>query len=64
MSNAHLHERSKYINVSYHFIRDLAEKNALKVDFVLTAKIIADSMTKPLARIAFKRFKGQLRLLR
>ena len=58
--NAHLHERSKHIDIAYHFIRDLAEKGQLKVDFVPTQEMVADGMTKPLERVAFERFKEQL----
>ncbi len=58
MSNAYLYKHLKYIDIYYYFIRDLAEKGALKVDFILTTEMVADSMIKPLARVAFERFKG------
>ena len=35
--NAHLNERPKHIAISYHFVRDLAEKGLLlKVDYIPT----------------------------
>ncbi|KAF7576146.1 hypothetical protein PtrM4_003860 [Pyrenophora tritici-repentis] len=58
--NPHLHERSKHIDVCYHFIRDLAEQGKLDVAYVPTADMVADGMTKPLQRVAFERFKNQL----
>jgi hypothetical protein len=61
--NAHLNERSKHVDICYHFIRDLAEKGDLRVDYIPTAEMVADGMTKPLARIAFERFKVQMGLV-
>jgi hypothetical protein len=61
--NAHLNDRSKHIDICYHFIRDLAEKEHLRVDYIPTADMVADGMTKPLARVAFEKFKAQLGLV-
>jgi hypothetical protein len=58
--NPHLHERSKHIDICYHFIRDLAEQGKLDVVYVPTEDMVADGMTKPLQRVAFERFKKQL----
>ena len=53
-----MNERSKYINICYHFIRDLVEKGDLRVDYIPIEDIVANRMTKPLARVAFERFKN------
>jgi hypothetical protein len=58
--NPHLYKRSKYIDISYYFIHDLAKRKQLEITYILTDEIVADRITKPLARIAFKRFKRQL----
>jgi hypothetical protein len=58
--NLYLYKRSKHINISYHFIRDLAKRKQLEIIYILTDKIVANRITKPLTRIAFKRFKRQL----
>jgi hypothetical protein len=60
VKNPYLHERSKHIDICYYYIRDLAEKNLLEVIYIPTSEIPADSITKPLTRTAFERFKGQL----
>jgi hypothetical protein len=60
--NAHLNERSKHIDICYHFVRDLAERGRLRVDYIPTANMVADGMTKPLERVAFERFKRQMGL--
>ena len=58
--NPQLHERSKHIDICYHFIRDLAEQKKLDIQYIPTEEMVADGMTKPLARVAFERFKKQL----
>lgn len=61
--NPHLHERSKHIDICYHFIRDLTEKGLVSTSYVNTTDMIADGMTKPCQRVAFERFKKQLGLV-
>jgi hypothetical protein len=58
--NPHLHERSKHIDICYHFIRDLVEKELVDVEYVPTMEMVADGMTKPLERITFEWLKRQL----
>jgi hypothetical protein len=60
VKNPHLHERSKHIDICYHFIRDLVEQGKLKVDYIPTYDMVADGMTKPLQRVAFDKFRSQL----
>ncbi|KAI0992109.1 hypothetical protein K3495_g16077 [Podosphaera aphanis] len=60
VKNPHLHERSKHIDICYHTIQDLAEQKKLEVTYIPTANMVADGMTKPLARIAHQRFREQL----
>ena len=58
----HIHERSKHIDVAYHHVRDLYVKNQIRVDFVPSHEMVADGLTKPLPKEAFKRFVSQLGL--
>lgn len=60
VKNPHLHERSKHIDICYHFIRDLAEKKKLNITYIPTGDMVADGMTKPLLRIAHQRFRQQM----
>jgi len=60
VKNPHLHERSKHIDICHHFVRDLSEKKRLEITYIPTTAMVADGMTKPLARIAFEKFKKQL----
>ena len=63
VKNPHLHERSKHIDICYHFIRDLHEKGRLDVSYVSTRDMVADGMTKALQKPAFIRFKDLLGML-
>lgn len=45
--------RSKHIDVCYHQIRDLLEKGLIKVYYCLSEEMLADILTKPLAREEF-----------
>ena len=58
--NPQLYKRLQHIDIYYYFIRDLAEKGKLNVEFIPTTEMVADGMTKPLQRVAFERFKAQL----
>jgi hypothetical protein len=60
--DAQISERSKHIDVAYHYQRDLMKKDRLKVEFVRTADMVADGMTKPLAKVSFTRFLALLRM--
>ena len=56
VKNPHLHERSKHIDVYYYFIRDLKKNSKINVKYILTNDIVADRITKPLARVVFDKF--------
>ena len=54
IKNQRFHERIKHIDVRFHFIRDVVEKGAIKVEKVITDDNAADMLTKivPLAKFA------------
>ena len=62
VKDAHIHERSKHIDVAYHHVRDLAKKNLIQLDYIASAEMIVDELTKPLTRDRFKGFTSQLGL--
>ena len=63
VKNPQIHDRSKHIDISYHFVRDLAEKKKLEITYIPTLDMIADGMTKPLGKIAHQWFRRQLGLV-
>lgn len=56
VKNPRLHERSKHIDVAHHHIRDLQEKNRIRTEYVNTDEMVADGLTKPLAKPRFEKF--------
>ena len=58
--NPKFHNRTKHIDVSYHFTRERVESNELSVVHCHTDQMVADAMTKGLGRIKFERFRGMM----
>ena len=57
------HDRSKHIEIKYHYIRDMVQRGAVKLLYVVMEEQIADVLTKPLARLKFEYFKERLGVL-
>ena len=57
------HDKSKHIEIKYHYIRDMMQRGAVKLQYVATEEQIADVLTKPLARLKFKYFREKLGVL-
>ena len=54
------HDRSKHIEMRYHFIRDLVQRGALKLQYIRIDEQIADILTKPLTVLKFVYFRDKL----
>jgi hypothetical protein len=54
------YDRSKHIEIKYHFIREMIHKGAVKLQYVPTDKQVADVLTKPLSRVKFQYFRDKL----
>jgi hypothetical protein len=52
--NPVFHDRSKHIEIRYHFIRDMVQRGALKLQYISTDEQVVDVMTKPLSRVKFE----------
>ena len=61
IKNVHIQERLKHIDVIYHHVKNLYNKNLIKLNYVLNADIIVDDLTKSLLKDKFKKFVTQLR---
>jgi hypothetical protein len=57
------HDRSKHIEIRYHFIRDRVLKGAVKLQYIPTDEQLADIFTKPLVKGKFVFFRDKLRVV-
>jgi len=62
--NPVFHDKSKHIEIKYHFIRDMVQKGVVKLKYVPTEEQVANVLTKPLARVKFEYFQDKLGLVR
>jgi len=58
--NPVLHDRSKHIDLRYHFIRDCVEKGTVIVEFIRTGEQKADILTKSLGRVRFQELRDKV----
>ena len=61
--NPVFHDKSKHIEIKHHYIRDMVQRGAVKLQYVATEEQIADVLTKPLARVKFEYFREILGVL-
>ena len=61
--NPENHQRTKYIDIRYHFIREKVEDGTIALDFLPTEQMIADGLTKLLPPANYKGFQEQLGLM-
>ena len=62
IKNPEFHQRSKHIDVKYHFIRNLYEKGEINVKYVRSEEQAADVFTKVLTKPRFMHMKAKLGL--
>ena len=61
--NPVFHDKLKHIEIKYHYIRDMVQRGAVKLQYVVTDEQIADVLTKPLARVKFEYFREKIGVL-
>ncbi|EHK62694.1 hypothetical protein M3S_J82 [Sorghum bicolor] len=54
------HDRSKHIDIRYHFIRDCVDRGEVDIEHVGTGDQLADILTKALGRVKFVEQRQQL----
>ena len=57
------HDKSKHIEIKYHYIKDMVQRREMKLQYVATDEHIADVLMKPLARVKFEYFREKLGVL-
>ena len=58
--NPVFHDKSKHIDIKYQYIRDMVEKGAVKLQYVVTNEQVANVLTKPLSKVKLEYFKDKL----
>ena len=58
--NAVNHERSKHIDIRYHFIRQIVASGKIQLYYVDTKKNVSDLLTKATSRKVFSTLVNQL----
>jgi hypothetical protein len=61
--NPVFHDKLKYIEIKYHYIKDMVQRKAVHVQYLSTHEQTADVFTKPLARAKFEYFHERLGLV-
>ena len=61
--NPMLHDKSRHIEIKYHYIMDMMWRGVVKLQYVVTDKEIFDVLTKPLARVKFEYFMENIGVL-
>ena len=53
-------QRSKHIDIRYHFVRTVLEEGKINIVYCPTENMVADVLTKPVGRIKIQKFKSYL----
>ena len=54
IENLVFHEKLKHIEIRYFYIRGMAQKGAIKIQYVSIDEQVADVLTKPLSQVKFE----------
>ena len=60
IENLVFHDKTKHIEIWYHYICDMVQKGAVKLQYFGTDEQVADVFTKPLSRVMFEHFRDNL----
>ena len=58
--NPVLHDRTKHIDIRYHFVRELVRDLKIDIVYIETKKMIADLLTKAVSKQTFEALVGLL----
>ena len=60
VKNPVLHDRSKHVDVKFHFLRDCVDGGHIVIEFVETCRQLSDILTKPLGHLRFMKLKKMI----
>ena len=61
--NPVFHNRSKHIDIMYHFIQDMVQQGAVRLDHIESDEQVADILTKPLGKFKFLTFRQKFEIV-
>ena len=61
--NPMFHDRSKHIDIRYHFLRDCVQRRTIRLEYIQTDEQVANIFPKALYRQSFVKFRDKLGLL-
>jgi hypothetical protein len=61
--NPVFHDRSKHIDIHYHFLRDCVQKGVVRLQYIRTDDQMAEIFTKALSRQKFEKFRDKMGLV-
>jgi hypothetical protein len=62
--NPVFHDRSKHIDVKFHFIRECVGNGDIELKFAGTQEQLADILTKPLAKERFQQLREKIGVIK
>jgi hypothetical protein len=62
--NPVFHNRSKHIEIHYHYICNMVHRGSLKLQYISTDEQVDDVLTKPLSHVKFEYFQDKLGIVR
>jgi hypothetical protein len=60
IKNPVLHERSKHIEIRFHYIRECSECGLIGIEFIRTEEQLGGIFTKSLARVKFEELHSKI----
>ena len=60
IENPVFHDCSKHIDIRYHYIRDMVQRGAIRIQHIGTDEQVADILTKPLGKVKFLTLRERL----
>ena len=60
LENPVFHDKSKHIEIKYHYIWDMVQRGAVKLHYMAMDEQTTDVLTKSLARVKFEYFRDKL----
>ena len=62
--NPVFHDRSKHIQIRYHYIRQCVENGDINIQFIRTEDQLSDIMTKALGRVRFQDLQRRIGIVK